>query len=366
MTDDLAAAKTWLARINALDLPGPVAVMNVCGGHERSLSQLGLRAVLPEQVRLIPGPGCPVCVCPEEDLADAIALALSGRVTLAAFGDMLRVPINAAKGATNSLAAARAAGADVRPVSSPQEVVALAQADPAREIVFFVAGFETTTAPVAAMLAQGVPKNISLLLAARRTWPAVELLLQSEVRTLDALIAPGHVAAVMGAEEWRFIPERHGLPVAVAGFSAVSLLAALYSVLRQGLENRPFLDNCYPELVRPHGNERAQALLAEVLEVGPANWRGIGIIPDSGFSLRGNWPRYDARARHDIQAVDRKRAGEMPPGCDCAAVVMGRLPPDGCRLYGKACTPLHPIGPCMVSDEGACHIWWQSGRRAAA
>jgi hydrogenase expression/formation protein HypD len=365
MSDNLAQARLWLSRIHALPLSAPVTVMNVCGGHERSLSMLGLRAVLPKMVRIIPGPGCPVCVCPEEDLADAIALVMAGGVTLVAFGDMLRVPMNAPKGEINSLAAASAAGADVRPISSPQEAVAIAREDPTRQVVFFAAGFETTTAPVAAMLAQGVPDNLSVLLSARLTWPAVEMLLRDEESALEALIAPGHVATVMGAEEWRFIPERYGLPVAVAGFSAESLLAALYSVLRQKIENRPFLDNCYPELVSPRGNPTARRWMDQVLEVTDANWRGIGIIPGSGFALREAWRHHDARARFATAAAPRKRAGEMPPGCDCAAVVLGKRTPDQCRLYGTGCTPQHPVGPCMVSDEGACHIWWQAGLRAA-
>ncbi len=366
MKEDFAAAKGWLERIKELPIEQPVAVMNVCGGHERSLTQLGLRGVLPANVKLIPGPGCPVCVCPEEDLADAIALALTGKVTLVAFGDMLRVPINAAKGEVRSLAEARAKGADVRPISAPQEAVSIAAAAPARPVVFFAAGFETTTAPVAAMLAQGVPENLSVLLAARLTWPAVDMLLASGDAALDALIAPGHVAAVMGASEWGFVAERYHLPVAVVGFSANSLLAALYSVLRQKLAGKPFLDNCYPELVAPEGNQRAQSLLAEVMEVTDANWRGIGVIPRSGFSLRGAWKRFDARARFEFFALPRRRAGEMPPGCDCAAVVLGKKQPDQCRLFGTACTPQNPVGPCMVSDEGACHIWWQGGVRAAA
>jgi hydrogenase expression/formation protein HypD len=363
MPDDFASARGWLERINALPLTAPVHVMNVCGGHERSLTQLGLRGVLPANVGLIPGPGCPVCVCPEEDLADAIALALSGQAIVVAFGDMLRVPINAPKGEVRSLAEARARGADVRPIASPQEAVALA-ATAAKPVVFFVAGFETTTAPVAAMLAQGVPGNLSVLLAARLTWPAVDMLLQDPDARLDALIAPGHVAAVMGAAEWGFVAEKYHLPVAVAGFSANSLLAALYSVLRQKLENKVFLDNCYPELVAPEGNSRAQALLAQVMHVTDANWRGIGVIPGSGFALRPAYTQYDARARFALTA--QAKARDMPPGCDCAAVVLGKKQPDQCRLYGRACTPQAPVGPCMVSDEGACHIWWQAGTRAAA
>ncbi|GAA5265893.1 hydrogenase expression/formation protein HypD [Acidiphilium sp. MT5] len=355
--------QSWLTRIQQLPLDRPVAVMNVCGGHERSIAMLGLRAILPAAVRIIPGPGCPVCVCPEDDLADAIELATTNRVILVAFGDMMRVPINAPKGQLRSLAQARQHGADVRPVASPQEAVAIARAEPQREIVFFVAGFETTSAPVAAMLAEGVPDNLTVLLAARLTWPAVEMLLHDDQSTLDALIAPGHVATIMGANEWSFIAERYCLPVAVAGFTAESLLAALYSVLRQYVEGGPFLDNCYPELVTANGNREAKRLLAEIFEIIPAMWRGIGIIPDSGFGLRGPWQRHDARLRHTIRTQARPHAGAMPPGCDCASVVLGRITPDHCRLYGKGCTPTHPIGPCMVSDEGACHIWWQSGVR---
>jgi len=366
MTEDFAPARAWLDKIHALPLTSDIRVMNVCGGHERSLSQLGLRGVLPPAVKLIPGPGCPVCVCPEEDIAEAIALALTGKLTLVAFGDMLRVPINAPKGELRSLAEARARGADIRPIASPMEAVALATSTPTRPVVFFAAGFETTTAPVAAMLAQGVPDNLSVLLSARLTWPAVDMLLNTDATSLDALIAPGHVAAVMGAEEWRFIPERYHLPVAIAGFSANSLLAALYSVLRQKLAGKPFLDNCYTELVVPEGNKRAQKLLAEVMAVHDATWRGIGTIPGSGFRLHGDYARFDARSRFEIPSLPRRHVGEMPPGCDCASVVLGRKLPTECRLYGRACTPQAPVGPCMVSDEGACHIWWQAGERAAA
>lgn len=357
-------ARAWLERIRALPLTGKVRVMNVCGGHERSISHAGLRAVLPEAVELIPGPGCPVCVCPEEDLHDAIRLALRPEVILVAFGDMLRVPANLPKGQPRSLAQARAAGGDVRPIASPAEAVRIARENPARDVVFFMAGFETTTAPVAAMIAEGLPENLSILLSARLTWPAVALLLGGGEIGFDALVAPGHVATVMGPEEWGFVPRDHGLPAAVAGFGADSLCAALYSVLRQQLEGTAFLDNCYPQLVRPGGNPTARRLIAEAFDVVDANWRGIGILPSSGFALKPHLAAHDARLRFDLAAdPGRKRAGEMPPGCDCARVVLGRIYPDQCRLYGAACTPTDPVGPCMVSDEGACRIWWSSGRR---
>jgi hydrogenase expression/formation protein HypD len=243
--------------------------------------------------------------------------------------------------------------------------VAIARATPDKPVVFFVAGFETTTAPVAAMLAEGVPDNLLILLAARLTWPAVSMLLDSGEAAFDALIAPGHVATVMGPEEWNFVVEQHHMPAAVAGFTPESLLAASYSVLRQTIEGKPFLDNCYPELVRPGGNPTAKRWLAEVLEVVPANWRGIGVIPDSGYALRPAWQRLDARRVFPAPEETRRRAGQMPPGCDCAGVVLGKIYPDQCRLYGRACTPRNPIGPCMVSDEGACRIWWSSGLREA-
>lgn len=360
-------ARDWLERIRALPLTRSIRVMNVCGGHERTITLSGLRTALPGNIELIAGPGCPVCVCPEEDIHHAMRLALDHGVILAAFGDLLRVPVNVAKGEPRSLMEAHAAGADVRPVASPQEVVAIARAHADRPVVFLAAGFETTTAPVAAMLsAGGLPDNLFVLLAARRTWPAVAMLLESGAPGFDALIAPGHVAAVMGAEEWRFVAERHGLPVAVAGFTAEGILAALHVVLAQVAEGRAELENAYAEVVRPQGNPLARRLLDEVLLTEDANWRGIGVIPKSGFALPEAWSGLDARRRFPPPEGTRRRAGEMPPGCACAEVVLGRVRPQGCPLYGTVCTPRAPIGPCMVSDEGACHIAWAGGVRRAA
>ena len=360
-------AKQWLQQIRQLPLPEKVRIMNVCGGHERSITSAGLRSALPDNIELIPGPGCPVCVCPEEDVFEAIQLGLNEDVILVAFGDMLRVPVNVKKGRARSLEQARAQGADIRPVASPAEVVQIARANPDKDVVFFAAGFETTTAPVAAMLAEGVPDNLLLLLSGRLTWPAVAMLLESEDPGFDCLVAPGHVATVMGSEEWRFVVDRHALPAAVAGFNNESLLAAFYSTLRQLLEDKPFLDNCYPELVTEQGNVHAKQHLSRVMEVRDATWRGIGTIPKSGFSLRPEYAEHDARQKYSGYQDDaRKRAGEMPPGCDCARVVLGKIYPTDCKLYGAACTPRNPIGPCMVSDEGACRIWWSHVRKPAA
>ena len=357
-------AADWLQQMRALGVGRPVRIMNVCGGHERSISAAGLRTVLPGNVELVPGPGCPVCICPEEDVYEAIQLALREDITLVAFGDMLRVPVNAPKSEPRSLEQAKASGADIRPIASPIDAVRIAESDPSRTVVFFAAGFETTTAPVAAMLAEGAPENLLVLLSGRLTWPAVAMLLDSGDAGFDALVAPGHVATVMGPEEWQFVVDKHDIPAAVAGFSPESLLAAMYSVLRQLRDKRHFLDNCYPQVVRDGGNREARDQLERVMNVVDANWRGIGIIPKSGFALREEFAAHDARQRLPSYADEsRKRVGEMPPGCDCAQVVLGKIYPNQCRLYGAACTPRKPIGPCMVSDEGACRIWWSAGYR---
>ena len=364
----IRSATIWLQKIRELQLPDEkIKIMNVCGGHERTISMAGLRKALPDCIELIPGPGCPVCVCPEEDVYDAIQLALHRDITLVAFGDMLRVPVNLPRREVRSLEQARAAGADIRPIASPQEAVDIAHRQPDKQIVFFAAGFETTTAPVAAMLKQGAPTNLALLLSGRRTWPAVKMLLDSEDPGFDALIAPGHVSAVWGPEEWAQVPDGYGLPAAVAGFTAESMLAAIYSTLRQSLEGTAFLDNVYPEVVRPGGNPTARRCIEQTTFIDAAKWRGIGIIPQSGFCLRQEYQDHDARVRFPIaDSAQRKRAGEMPQGCDCARVVLGKLYPSDCKVYGIACTPRTPVGPCMVSDEGACRIWWTAGLRPGA
>ena len=358
------AAREHLGWIQQQPAPAtPLRVLNVCGGHERALTDAGLRSLLPPWLQLVPGPGCPVCVCPEEAIAAAIQMALDHPLTLLAFGDMLRVPVSGSA-QISTLLAARAAGADVRAIASPLEALSIARSLASRPVVFFVAGFETTLAPVAAMLAGPLPENLFLLLAGRRTWPAVAHLLQAAPQAFDALIAPGHVAAVMGAAEWQFVASQYQRPVAVAGFDAASLLLALRQLLHRLQQGQADLDNAYPEVVSANGNPRARALLDQAFCSVDAHWRGIGMLPASGFALQPHYQRHDALARFPVAA--RPAARDMPPGCDCADVLLARKLPSECRLYGRGCTPDHPIGPCMVSDEGACHIWWQAGERGQA
>jgi hydrogenase expression/formation protein HypD len=193
------------------------------------------------------------------------------------------------------------------------------------------------------------------------------MLLDSGSPGFDALVAPGHVSTIMGPEEWSFVVDQHEIPSAVAGFGTESLLASFYSVLRQLKTGERFLDNCYREVAHPGGNPTARRMLEQTLDVVDANWRGIGIIPNSGYALKPAYAQHDARLLFpDHSDPSRRRAGEMPPGCDCAQVVLGKIYPNQCRIYGKACTPHNPVGPCMVSDEGACRIWWAGGVRVAA
>ncbi|WP_416139597.1 carbamoyltransferase HypF [Halomonas sp. HK25] len=352
----------WLSRIRALPRPpsGRLRIMNVCGGHERTITHAGLRKVLPDYLELIPGPGCPVCVCPEEDIHAAVALSLKDDVIVVTFGDMVRVPCNAPKREPRSLQAARALGGHVVPVACPGEVLALARRHPDHRVVFFAAGFETTTAPLAALFSRtDLPDNLLLLLSARQTWPAIAHLLEDGRAGFDALIAPGHVATIMGAEQWRFVAESHELPTAVAGFTPVLILEGLHAVLRQALDQAPRLDNAYPQCVTADGNRRARELMAATFDITAANWRGIGSLPDSGYACTDALAHRDARRQFpEVFEAAYARRGEMPPGCDCAEVVLGRIRPPECRLYGSACHPDTPVGPCMVSEEGACRIWW--------
>ncbi|MDQ5911345.1 MAG: hydrogenase expression/formation protein HypD [Pseudomonadota bacterium] len=360
-------SQDWLQKIRALDLPDPVRIMNVCGGHERSIALAGLRSLLPDPIRLIPGPGCPVCICPEEDIYQVIQWALQEPITLVSFGDMLRVPVNAPRGEVRSLEEAKAAGADVQPIASPRDALRLALAHPERPVIFHAVGFETTLAPIAALIAEGLPDNLFLLMSGRLTWPAVAMLLESDNAGLDALIAPGHVSTVMGPEEWDFVATRHGIPTAIAGFTPDSLLAAIHAVLRQFLDGQPTCENCYPVAVKPGGNPVARRCLTECFNVVDANWRGIGTIPQSGYALKERYAAHDARHHFPLlNESSRRHVGEMPPGCDCARVVLGRITPPECHIYGSPCTPRTPVGPCMVSDEGACRIWWASGVRERA
>ncbi len=349
-------ARGWLARIAALpERSSPVRILNVCGGHERSIAQAGLRTLLPKWLELVPGPGCPVCVCSNEDLNAAIQLARRGKVVVA-YGDMLKVPT----GQRDSLMSAKTEGAEVIPIASPLDALNIAQQMPEKDVVFFAAGFETSFAPLAALLTQmALPPNLSFLTAGKQTWPAVErLLAEDSANQLHGLIAPGHVAAIMGAEQWRFCATDFNLPTAICGFTAQSLLQGLYWIVTC---READLHNAYPEVVSSKGNLRAQQQLSEACDLIEGSWRGLGTIEHSAYQLKSTLQHLDARKRWpDVFTEDTR--SQMPKGCRCADVVMARARPNECKLFKNGCTPETPLGPCMVSEEGACQIWFSQGQ----
>ena len=362
-----AELQQLLKNVQAYRFSTPVKILNVCGGHERSISEAGLRSILPDYIQLFPGPGCPVCVCPVETIKLAISLSKDPKIIVTSFGDMLNVPTNSKKSEVQSLSHAKSVGHNVIAVASPQEVMELAKQHNDKTVIFFAAGFETTMAPVAAMLEQCNQTNIQFLIEGKRTWPIVESILSTGPKTIDAIIAPGHVATIMGSEEWRFVSKGFGIASAVSGFNIQSILKSIDSVLNQLSKNEPTLENCYPEVVSKNGNQTAQGLLNKYFEVSQSNWRGIGEINDSGFKFKNEYADLDANNLNlpttIIETLLTTKAEnekpETPAGCACPDVIMGRTSPSDCVLFDKACTPSSPIGACMVSEEGACNIWWQ-------
>ncbi len=329
---------------------GPATIMEVCGTHTMAAARFGQKSLLPEPVQLISGPGCPVCVTAQADIDAFLALGDEPGVVLTSFGDMLRVP-----GSHTSLERRRAQGVAVRVVYSPLDAVELARQEPGKHVVFFGVGFETTMPAIAMAIrlaAEQRLENFSVL-CVHKTMPAAlrALLTSGEVR-VSGLLCPGHVTTIIGAEAFDFIPREFGIPCAVTGFEPLDMLLGIESILRQMHEGQARVDNVYTRAVRVQANPRAQALLAEVFVPCDADWRGLGIIPGSGVKIRGPYARYDARVR--FPEVWKHLAPAAPSPCRCGEVLRGVLRPKQCPLFQQACTPSQPIGPCMVSSEGAC------------
>jgi hydrogenase expression/formation protein HypD len=340
-------AQALVARIRAAVLR-PVRLMEFCGGHTHAILRFGIRSLLPPEVELLSGPGCPVCVTSSPDLDRAIDLASHPGVLLATFGDMVRIP-----GSRGSLQEARARGADVRIVYSPLDAVALARCHPDRRVVFLGVGFETTAPGVAASVLQAEQeglKNYFVLSLHKYTPPAVRALLDSGEIDLSGILGPGHVTTIIGTDAWRFLPECYGIPIAVAGFEPLDILQAVSLLVGQINEGRPRVANAYGRSLHPEGNPAALAVLSRVFEPCDAEWRGLGTIPASGMGFKEAYAAFDAaRAFPPVE-----RRSEEPPGCRCGEILRGVLAPTGCPLFERACTPESPVGPCMVSGEGAC------------
>lgn len=349
--------KKLLDRIKASTLQ--LRIMHVCGTHERTISKYGLRNLLPEKIEVTSGPGCPVCVTPEKDIDIAISLAKNG-VTVATFGDMLRV-----SGSEGSLLNAKSKGADVRMIYGIDDAVALAEKKKSQDLVFLGVGFETTVPANAAALLRGVPENFSILASQKRTPPIIELL--AEVSRVDAFIAPGHVATIIGTKPFEPLAKK-GFPVVVSGFEVLDILLGLNLIMAQVEAGIARVENGYPRAVKPEGNIIALKMMEEVFKNSDSEWRGIGKIKDSGLVLREEFEGKDAAKKYEdlyspvLEEIEEKKSEMDKKNCICAAVLTGKAKPCQCPEFGAVCTPKTPVGPCMVSLEGMCYNWFRYAR----
>ncbi len=344
---DPARLRALTQRLHDLASTRPLTYMHVCGTHENAIGRFGIRSLVPEWLRVIAGPGCPVCVCPPAEIDAAVRLATDHGVILATFGDMVRVP------GRISLAEARARGADVRVVRGVQDAVNLADRHRDRQVVMFAVGFETTACTTAAAVLAGPPDNFTLLLAHRLIPPALYALLALPELALDGFLLPGHATTVTGTADYEAFATASKLPAAVAGFEPVDILLGLERLTTLAVHGRVEVSNAYPRAVRPEGNLRALRVTDDVFEPTDAPWRGLGVIPHSGLALRPPHRRLDALARFGL-TLDSDLPDSLP-GCECSRVMVGLTEPEDCPLFDKTCTPTTPRGGCMVSVEGTCH-----------
>lgn len=331
--------------------------MEVCGGHTHSIYKHGLQDLLPENVELVHGPGCPVCVIPMGRIDDAMAIARNPGVIFATFGDMMRVPSS-----SGSLLDAKATGADVRFVYSPLDALKLARDNPDREVVFFAVGFETTAPSTAATLLRArdeALRNFSVFCNHVTIIPAIKAILDSPGMQLDGFIGPGHVSTIIGLSPFGFIPSMYGKPIVVSGFEPADILQSIVMILEQLERGVPMVENQYARVVRAEGNRRALEILSATMELRPHfEWRGLGFITQSALKVRAEFAAWDAEVRY---AVPGLRVAD-PKACQCGEVLKGVIKPWQCRVFGTACTPETPIGSCMVSPEGACAAYYNYGR----
>ncbi|MBR1562520.1 MAG: hydrogenase formation protein HypD [Ruminococcus sp.] len=326
----------------------PLRIMEVCGTHTHEIFRLGIRKLVPENIDIISGPGCPVCVTAVGFIDEACWLALEKGCIVCTFGDLIKVP-----GTKMSLAGARAQGAQIRPVYAPQDAVEIAKENPDKQVVFLAVGFETTTP--SACLAVKKAKELGLknfsIPTANKTMPNAYKAL---VGSADAFIYPGHVNAITGNAVCKQLCEEQGVSGVVAGFTASELITALATAVKLLEKGEPFFRNCYPRVVRDEGNPAAIALMNEVMEPCDSEWRGLGLIPMSGMKLRSEYADFDSRIKYSMPKIE----GKPNPACRCGDVLQGKCKPSDCKVFGKACDPMHPIGACMVSDEGACSAYY--------
>ncbi len=357
--DDIQEALDRL-RSAAARLDHTASFMEVCGTHTMSAFRCGLHSLMPDNARLLSGPGCPVCVTAQGDIdlfVDLAMRAIEGEsITICTYGDMLRVP-----GTRGNLEQARSRGADVRVVYSAMDAIRLARQDPTRQVVFTGVGFETTApataAAVVAAQQQGLG-NFTVLVSHKLIMPAMRALLDGQAIRLDGFLCPGHVSVIIGFEAFAEIVRDYRLPCVVAGFEPLQIAAALARLVEQVAAGEAKLENMYPQAVTPEGNIIAQKLLGQVFEPADMAWRGLTRIPKSGLALRDDFRQFDAMARFGLVAEDVPE----PAGCLCGQVITAQATPLDCKLFGTVCTPIHPVGPCMVSSEGTCQAYFKYHR----
>ncbi|MBN1336925.1 MAG: hydrogenase formation protein HypD [Deltaproteobacteria bacterium] len=353
--DPHAAAETAYARIASM-VNGPLAFMEVCGTHTMAIGRAGLRTRLPDDLRLVSGPGCPVCVTPAVDIERAAALAVEPGVTVATFGDLLRVP-----GANGTLQEARARGGQVKVVYAATEALDLAEIERTRTVVFVGIGFETTTPTVAATVLRAQSRgvhNFCVLPAFKLVPPAMHALASDPEIRIDGFLCPGHVSSILGTMPYEPVAREHRIPCVVAGFEPLEILSAIEALLLQLEEGRCEVENRYARAVPTQGNPAARAIMDRVFVPCDASWRGIGMLPASGLAFRPEYAEFDALERVPVNVPEVE---DLPAGCGCGDVMKGRIQPPECRLFGHRCTPARPVGPCMVSSEGACAAWYKYG-----
>ena len=329
--------------------------MEFCGGHTVTIFRYGIRQVLPSTINMVSGPGCPICVTANADLDKAIALAQIQGVIIATFGDMLKVP-----GSHSSLQEVKANGADVRVVYSTMDALKIAEKDSNKSVVFLGIGFETTAPTIAASVLQAEEKEIRnyyVLSLHKLCPPVIQAILDSSEVKLDGLICPGHVSAIIGSHPWEFIARDYGIPCVVSGFEPLDILQCVDMLVAQIENGESKVEIAYRRGVRPEGNQQALKLMEQVFEPCPTQWRGIGEVPNSGLKLRKEYQRFDAELAFDIDPGPTYE----PKGCICGDILRGVKTPADCRLFGKACTPQYPVGPCMVSSEGSCSAYYLYG-----
>jgi hydrogenase expression/formation protein HypD len=333
----------------------PARLMEFCGGHTVAIFKHGLRQLLPANIEMLSGPGCPVCVTASADLDKAIALGRLNGVIITSFGDMVRVP-----GSRTSLQQAKAEGADVRIVYSAQDALSIARENQGKSVVFIGIGFETTAPTIAASILQAEAEKIKnyYVLSLHKVCPPImkAILDLGEVR-LDGIICPGHVSAIIGSHPYQFIADDYHIACAISGFEPIDILLAVDSLVEQIESGQPKVEIAYRRGVKPEGNQPALRLMETVFETGDANWRGIGVVPASGLQLRPKYEKFDAEKNFTIDAGPTRE----PKGCICGSILRGVSTPQECRLFRSTCTPEHPVGPCMVSSEGSCATYYQYG-----